>query len=53
MPSPLLSLTTRPFRRRDAALRRVQVEVPVPEDTTDPIFLMLRRMRGPFIALIT
>ncbi len=52
MPSPLLSLTTRPFRRRDAALRRVQVEVPVPEDTTDPIFLMLRRMRGPLIALI-
>lgn len=52
MPNPLLSLTTRPFGRRDAPLRRVRVAVPVPEDTTDAIFLMLRRMRGPLIALI-
>ncbi len=53
MPSPLIAWTNRPFRRRRRRdpLRRVHVEVPTPEDTTDAIFLMLRRMRGPLITL--
>ena len=54
MPTPLIAWTTRPFRRRPPhdALRRVAVPVPTPEDTTDAIFLMLRRLRGPLITLM-
>lgn len=55
MPSPLTVLTARPFRRRPVGtneLRRVRVAVPDPIDSTDAIFLMLRRMRGPLIILV-
>lgn len=56
MPSPLSVLVQSPFRRRPVGhtteLRRVRVPVPSPIGSTDAIFLMLRRMRGPLIALI-
>lgn len=53
MPSPLTVLMTRPFRRDPNELRRVRVAVPTPEDSTDAIFLALRRIRGPLIVLVT
>ena len=51
MPSPLLPITTRPWRST-RRLRRVDVAVPTEIPSTDAIFLVLRRMRGPLIILV-
>lgn len=53
MPNPLLMLLTqRDAANRRASLRRVAVPVPTDVPTTDAIFLVFRRMRGPLIVLI-
>lgn len=51
MSSPLMTLTTGPWRRRP--LRRESVDIPTEIPNTDAIFLVLRRMRSPLITLIT
>lgn len=51
MSSPLLTLTTGPWRRRP--LRRETVDIPTEIPNTDAIFLVLRRMRSPLVALIS
>ncbi|MDO5628056.1 MAG: NAD-binding protein [Mobilicoccus sp.] len=50
MVSPLLLLTTR--RRAGSLLRRERVPVPVHASSTDVFFVVLRRMRGPLLAVI-
>ncbi|WP_168582604.1 potassium channel family protein [Gephyromycinifex aptenodytis] len=54
MANPLLVLTTRPWGRqsRRSPLRRATVPVPTRAAATDAVFLVLRRMRTPLIALI-
>lgn len=49
MVDPLMLLTT---RARRSSLRRARVQVPTEVPGTDAIFLVLRRMRAPLIALI-
>ncbi len=51
MANPLLSLTSRPWRRR-GTLRQVAVGVPTEVNTTDAVFLILRRMRTPLVVLV-
>lgn len=51
MANPLLLF--RPVRRRTGGLRRSTVEIPTDVPTTDAVFLLLRRMRMPLLALIT
>lgn len=52
--NPLLLLTSRQRRARpeDSTLRRSRVPVPTRIPSTDAVFLVLRRMRAPLIALI-
>lgn len=53
MPNPLLMLLVRRQQRPEySKLRRVRVETPTEVPTTDAIFLVLRRMRGPLVVLI-
>lgn len=54
MPNPLLLLaTTRPWvRKRGRNLRRVPTPIPNQLPSTDAIFLVLRRMRGPLILIV-
>ena len=51
MGNPLLSLNLRPWRRA-SGLRRRRVEIPTDLPSTDAVFLVLRRMRQPLIALL-
>lgn len=51
MPSPLVPVTTRPWRST-RRLRRVDVAAPTDVPSTDAIFLVLRRMRAPLVLLI-
>ena len=51
MANPLLSLNMRPWRHRET-LRRRRVPIPTDLPSTDAIFLVLRQMRGPLIALL-
>lgn len=50
MGNPLLMLTTRPWRVE--ALRRRRVPIPTDLPSTDAVFLVLRRMRVPLIAVM-
>lgn len=50
MAGPLLRLRGRRWRR---SLRRKDVDIPTDIPSTDAIFLVLRRMRGPLVTLIT
>lgn len=50
MGNPLLF--ARPFLRRRTVLRRLSVDIPTEVPATTAIFLVLRRMRAPLIALI-
>lgn len=50
MGNPLLF--ARPFLRRRTVLRRLPVDIPTEVPATTAIFLVLRRMRAPLIALI-
>lgn len=53
MPNPLLLLATRPWvKKRGRNLRRVPTPIPTQLPTTDAIFLVLRRMRGPLILIV-
>lgn len=53
MPNPLLQLLVKRAERPTySKLRRVRVETPTEVPTTDAIFLVLRRMRGPLIVLL-
>lgn len=53
MANPLLLLTSRNYHRGDRTpLRRAKVDIPRDVPSTDAVFLVLRRMRGPLIALI-
>ena len=51
MPEPLLFLSGAMSREKNR-LRRVRVPVPTPADSSDAIFLMMRRLRGPLITLV-
>lgn len=51
MPNPLLLLSTN-VRSRRSPLRRARVPIPRHADSTDVVFLVLRRMRGPLISVI-
>ena len=42
----------KPARTRPDSLRRVRVDVPDQPQTTDAVFLVLRRMRGPLILFV-
>lgn len=53
MVNPLLMLLVRRPAQGASKLRRVRVDTPTDIPTTDAIFLVLRRMRGPLIVLIT
>lgn len=53
MGNPLLLLMTRPWaKHRGRNLRRVPTPIPTELPTTDAIFLVLRRMRGPLILIV-
>lgn len=51
--APIKKFKRRLGQARRRKLRRVNVEIPTLEGGTDAIFLLLRRLRGPLLALIT